>query len=339
VPDEPLVSCLVATYNYGGFVERAVRSALTQAYPADRLEVVVVDDGSTDDTPERLDALVRAEGGRVRVFRQENAGATAALSRAIEEARGELLAVLDADDMWLPGKTRAQVSLLERSPEVGLVYTDMTVVDDDDEVVHPSFFDAFGVEPLEGRPLASLLVKGNFATASSILFRASLREVVHPVPPEIPYADWWLATRVAQFADLACERSEKTVYRLHGRNLTLAVSGEDEAREQRKFTAFRGHFLRYLRAGDMPAAEMLDVCAWIGESARWVSQHLAVPFHELLPVSYEERRSATALAAKARAAARAGQHAEAAALYANALGYAIDSEAARDGMRELREAV
>ena len=350
VGDEPLVSCLIATYDYAEFVERAIRSALDQDYPPDRLEIVVVDDGSTDDTPQRLETLVRAAPARIRVFRQENAGPTLATSRAIAEARGDLLAILDADDMWPPGKTRAQVEWLERSPDVGLAYTDMTVVDEDDRVLHPSFFGAFGVTPLEGRPLGSLLVKGNFATASSIMFRASLKEHCHPIPESAAWEDWyialkiasvaeidwWLAARAAQFAELAYVRSQRTVYRLHGENVTLGARGDQEAREQRKFTAFRRHFLRYLRSGDMAPGEMLDVCEWIGESARWVAAHLEVPLHELLPVSFDDRRTATALAATARAAARNGDHAEAAALYANALGHALDSEAAHEGMCELR---
>src|SRR5204863_3460769 len=215
------------------------------------------------DTPQRLEELVRAEPGRIRVFRQDNAGATLATSRAIAEGRGELLAILDADDMWPAGKTRAQVDLLDRSPDVGLTYTDMTVVAENDALVHRSFFGAYDVEPREGRPVASLIVKGNCATASSIMFRSSLREVVHPIPVEIPYGDWWLAARAAQFAEIACERSQSTIYRLHRENLTLGARGEQEAREQRKFTAFRRHFLRYLRSRDMGPGEMLEVCGWV----------------------------------------------------------------------------
>jgi glycosyltransferase involved in cell wall biosynthesis len=339
VRDAPLVSCLIATYNYGEFIERAVVSALEQDYPPEKLEIVVIDDGSTDDTPERLERIMRAEPGRVRVVRQANTGATGATNRAIAEARGSLLAILDADDMWPPGKTRAQAELLQRSPRVGLAYTDMTVVDEYDEVVQPSFFDAFGVEPLEGSPLTSLLVRGNCATASSIMFRSSLRDVVHPVPPEIPYGDWWIAARVAQVADLSYLRSHKTIYRLHGGNLTLGVTGERETRERRKFTAFRRHFLRHLQARDLPPGEMLDLCDWVVESARWVSRSLRVDLDELLPVSFEERQTATALAARAREAARRGDSAEAASLYANALGHALDSEPAHEGMRELREAI
>jgi glycosyltransferase involved in cell wall biosynthesis len=336
VGEAPLVSCLVATYNYGEFVERAVRSALDQDYPPDRLEIVVVDDGSTDDTPQRLDEIVRAAAGRVRAFRQENAGPTLATSRAIAEARGELLAVLDADDMWPPGKTRAQVELLERRPDAALAYTDMTVVDESDQMVHESFFEAFGVEPLEGRPLASLLVKGNFATASSIMFRSALRDAVHPIPAEVPYGDWWLAARASQFGELAYLATERTTYRLHSENISLGARGEQEVREQRKFTAFRRLFLRYLRRGDMPAGEMLDVCEWIAEAARSVTQRLGVALQDLLPVTYDERRAATALAANARSAARSGDLDAAAALIANSLGNAIDSEPAHDVMRELR---
>ena len=205
-----------------------------------------------------------------------------------------------------------------------------------DELVHRSFFGAYDVEPREGRPVASLIVKGNCATASSIMFRSSLREVVHPIPVEIPYGDWWLATRAAQFAEIACERSQRTMYRLHRENLTLGARGEQEAREQRKFTIFRRHFLRYLRSGDMAPGEMLEVCEWVVDSARWVAAYLDVPWQELVPVSYDERRTATALAAQAREAARSGKHGEAAALYANALGHALDSEATHEGMGELR---
>ncbi|MCV4871952.1 glycosyltransferase family 2 protein, partial [Escherichia coli] len=89
---------IIPTYNYGRFIAAAVESALGQTLgPA---EVIVVDDGSADTTAE----AVARFGGRVRYIRQENAGVCRARNRGVEESRGELIAFLDADDIWEPTK-------------------------------------------------------------------------------------------------------------------------------------------------------------------------------------------------------------------------------------------
>src|SRR5262245_47409787 len=93
-----LVSVLVPTYNRSKLVRRAVESALAQSYR--RLEVLVVDDGSSDDTRQVIEGM----DPRVRYIRQANAGVSAARNRGIAEARGEFVAFLDSDDEWLPWK-------------------------------------------------------------------------------------------------------------------------------------------------------------------------------------------------------------------------------------------
>jgi glycosyltransferase involved in cell wall biosynthesis len=110
------VSVIIPAYNAAATLKRAVSSALTQDHPA--LEIVVVDDGSTDETP----AVISKLGSRVRALRQLNQGVSAARNAGIRAASGELIAFLDADDEWLPGKTRRQVELFARHPQVGLVY-------------------------------------------------------------------------------------------------------------------------------------------------------------------------------------------------------------------------
>jgi glycosyltransferase involved in cell wall biosynthesis len=101
----PLVSAVIPTYNYGQFVAEAVESALAQTYSP--LEVVVVDDGSTDDTAERLQPY----RGRIRYLYQENRGLSGARNAGIRAARGEYVALLDSDDAWKPEKITAQMSL------------------------------------------------------------------------------------------------------------------------------------------------------------------------------------------------------------------------------------
>jgi glycosyltransferase involved in cell wall biosynthesis len=120
-----LVSVIVPTYNRASIIERAICSALSQTYG--NLEVVVVDDGSSDDTR----AVVERMGPRVRYVHQMNAGVAAARNTAMRHGRGEFFAYLDSDDVWLEWKIEAEVAGLRANPDVGIVWTDMIAVDDE----------------------------------------------------------------------------------------------------------------------------------------------------------------------------------------------------------------
>ena len=133
-PGHPgLVSVIIPTYNRERWVAGAVRSVLEQTYSP--VEVIVVDDGSTDGTADALGGF----GDQIRYVRQENAGVSAARNRGMAESRGEFVALLDSDDTWLPWKLRLQVRILREYREVGMVWTDMTAVDPDDRVIHARF--------------------------------------------------------------------------------------------------------------------------------------------------------------------------------------------------------
>lgn len=120
-PDQPLVSIIMPAYNAQRYIGEAIRSVLEQDYP--RLELIVVDDGSTDQTAHEA----RAFGERVRVLEKTNGGAAAARNHGMLVAQGELIAFLDADDIWLPGKLSAQVGFLIKHPEVGMVTSNFLV--------------------------------------------------------------------------------------------------------------------------------------------------------------------------------------------------------------------
>ena len=110
------ISVIIPAWNRAREVCRAIDSALAQTLPP--LEVIVVDDGSTDETPE----VLARYGDRIRVVRQSNQGVAAARNAGIAVARGELLAFLDSDDVWLPRKLELQVARLDADPELGLVH-------------------------------------------------------------------------------------------------------------------------------------------------------------------------------------------------------------------------
>jgi glycosyltransferase involved in cell wall biosynthesis len=114
----PAVSVVIPTYNRAWCLREAVDSALTQEF-AD-FELVVVDDGSTDDTRQ----VLKGYGDRVTVLSLENRGVSAARNAGIAAARGALIAFLDSDDLWLPGKLRRQVEFFASHPEALICQTE-----------------------------------------------------------------------------------------------------------------------------------------------------------------------------------------------------------------------
>jgi len=150
--NQPLVSVVIPTYNYGQFVCEAINSALNQTLPA--CDVIVVDDGSKDDTPDR----VKQFGDRIRYIRQENRGLSAARNTGIRAAQGAWIALLDSDDVWHPQKLERVWRVIQAHPEVSAISTD-------------------GIRFSDVLPLAKSL-SSNLAALRDI----SLRDLVYGVP-------------------------------------------------------------------------------------------------------------------------------------------------------------
>jgi glycosyltransferase involved in cell wall biosynthesis len=125
-PASPRVSIIIPTYNRENFIGEAVASALGQDYQ--EIEVIVVDDGSTDGTEE---VLATFHDPRLVCVRQDNAGRSLARNRAIGIARGEYITFLDSDDYYLPSKVGTQAAFLDANPEFGMAYMSAFCVDDD----------------------------------------------------------------------------------------------------------------------------------------------------------------------------------------------------------------
>lgn len=114
----PAVSVVMPAYNVGPYVGDAIRSALAQTFTD--LEIIVVDDGSKDDTADVVKELARLDP-RVRLVQQPNRGLAGARNTALRAARGEFLALLDSDDLWEPGFLEAQLEILDARPDVDIV--------------------------------------------------------------------------------------------------------------------------------------------------------------------------------------------------------------------------
>jgi glycosyltransferase involved in cell wall biosynthesis len=162
----PLVTVVIPTFNYGHLVGEAVDSALAQTHP--RVEVIVVDDGSTDDTADRLARY----GDRIRVMRQANQGLSAARNAGIRAASGEFVALLDSDDAFHPRKLERQAAAFAARPELTLIGTAhfsdepvawASVPDSPPRVVTP--------------PLDELVTSTRFAPSSAMLRRSAFDAV------------------------------------------------------------------------------------------------------------------------------------------------------------------
>ena len=118
------LTVVIPTYNRADLLGEAIDSVLGQDWPD--LELLVVDDGSTDNTPE----VLASYGDRLRVIRQENAGESAARNTGIRAATTELVALLDSDDYWLPGKLARQMALFDLEPAPDVTFTAYTRIGD-----------------------------------------------------------------------------------------------------------------------------------------------------------------------------------------------------------------
>jgi glycosyltransferase involved in cell wall biosynthesis len=134
--DRALVSVVIPTYNRAHSLSRAVDSVLGQTHGD--VEILLVDDGSKDDTPELVKERYGSER-RVRYLRQENTGVSGARNHGLREATGDFVALLDSDDEWLPWKLEAQLACFRALPHVGMVWTDMMAVDETGKVLYPRF--------------------------------------------------------------------------------------------------------------------------------------------------------------------------------------------------------
>lgn len=126
---QPLVSIVVPSYNHAAYLRQAIDSILAQDYPA--IELIVIDDGSTDGSPE----ILRGYGSRFHWELQPNQGQVATLNRGWLMSRGGILAYLSADDVLLPGAVSAAVECLERNADAALAYCDFNLIDPHSEIV------------------------------------------------------------------------------------------------------------------------------------------------------------------------------------------------------------
>lgn len=213
---EPLVSVVVDNFNYGRFLEEAVRSALDQSYSS--IEVIVVDDGSTDESRD----VIRRFGEDVRTILKANAGQASALNVGIAEAHGEILCFLDSDDRWDANKVAMAVEEMRGlGPDCAMLRHNLRIVD-----VHGTPTGRTALPRVPSRVVEHISVdlvlqqRRNVPTSALVAPRAALARLA-PIP-EAPFrvsADAYLYTHLPRLGSVATIPDVLGSYRVHGCNL------------------------------------------------------------------------------------------------------------------------
>lgn len=214
----PRVSALVPAYNRAKYIREAIESALAQTF--DDLEVVVVDDGSTDNTAEVVRGI---DDPRVRYLHQPNGGVSAALNTACRAAHGEFVAMLGSDDAWLAHQVETLLDVITQQPDASLAYGRAQAMD----AAGRPLPQMLGVSlKYPGRELASLLY-GDCVCGLACLIRKDALERAGGFDERlIANEDWDLWIRMAEFSHFAFRDEILARYRMHPQSLTGAGSAQ-----------------------------------------------------------------------------------------------------------------
>jgi hypothetical protein len=243
--DRPFVSAFGLTYNHEDYVADAIESVLAQDWPADRFEYVLIDDGSTDATAER----VAPYRDRITFIRQENQGINASVNRAVGLLKGDVIVSCSGDDMWPERNVERVVECLRARPDVGFLYGDMEVIDAAGAVRSPSFMQSSGLQAHTGQ-IAGKLLSHNFVPGGSMAMRAALKPAMHPIPPDAAWEDWWFAWALTNVAPVDYVDEVLYRYRQHGENFVFGL--RDRAKLLDRYAdevRFRRYMLGAVRPG------------------------------------------------------------------------------------------
>ena len=230
----PFLSVLIDTYNHEKFIEQAIVSVLEQDFSMKDVEILVVDDGSTDRTPE----ILRKFEPRIRNLRKANGGQASAFNLAIPECQGDIVAFLDGDDWWAKAKLKTVIPVFDANSDIGGVGHGFYMVESEGKVVNtvlPEVERRLSARTPEGARVFGHH-RGFFGTSRMTYRRAILEQMLPVTEGAVIEADEWLFTLAPVLADLMVLKQPLFYYRLHAGNLFL-LSNREEKAHRRKYSS------------------------------------------------------------------------------------------------------
>ncbi|PSF38680.1 glucosyl transferase [Aphanothece hegewaldii CCALA 016] len=218
-PTNPLISVIITNYNYGHFLAQAIESVLHQTYR--NFELIVVDDGSTDDS---FEVIKNYEESLIAIY-QKNAGQGAAFNSGIAKAKGDIICFLDADDYFRKDKLEKVVIAFQKHPEWVQISHSWISVNQDNQVIGRG-----GKTLNKGNVQNLLLKKGRYAMGitSALAYRRAVLQQVLPVSTKLfqvegktftESADTYLTTTIPFYGKVGCIKEPLMFYRMHGKNV------------------------------------------------------------------------------------------------------------------------
>jgi glycosyltransferase involved in cell wall biosynthesis len=213
----PVVTAIVDTFNHEAFIEQALESVFSQEFSANDLEIIVVDDGSTD----RTSVILEKFAARVRILRKKNGGQGSAFNAAIPLARGEIIAFLDGDDWWAKDKLLTVLKKFRSDPRIGVVghgFYEIDEVSGQSRAVVPRFLRHISLRTVEeGIDFRNVM---SFLGTSRVAIRKQILDLVGPIPDALVVeADEFMSTLAVANSQAVLLQQPLTFYRMHGDNL------------------------------------------------------------------------------------------------------------------------
>lgn len=275
------VSIIIPCYNQARFLPKAIESCLAQTH-AD-VEIIVIDDGSPDDTS-AVAACYASAHANVRCIRQKNTGLPGARNRGLSEATGEHICFLDSDDWFEPEKIARQSALLDANPSVGWTYCDITSVDEHGAPMPDQYPIADSKRRLSGNLFDSLIHCGYFQP-HTVMIRRSVLDAVGAFDPALGgYADYDLWLRVACSGHAAVFIPERlAAYRIH----SASMSRDGEHMQSARLGAFKNLVRDFPDRAARGLALLQQAVIDHHESGRVLAQSPAAPSADLLAQIHE----------------------------------------------------
>ena len=198
----PVVSVIIPTYNTAKYIGQTINSVLGQNYKDH--EVIVVDDGSTDNTKEVLEPYME----QIRYIRQKNSGRAGARNTGIKAARGKYIAFLDSDDLWTPGKLAKQVDIMDSNKDIDFLFGDKQRFSDDGTIIFSMFTEKgydenFFGDPLYVRDAYKKLLQEPYIPTGTVIMKKECFDRSGLFDETIYAEDWEFWLRIALFNNLA----------------------------------------------------------------------------------------------------------------------------------------
>jgi glycosyltransferase involved in cell wall biosynthesis len=223
LPENPLVSVLIANYNYARYIGETLESVLGQTYP--HFEAIVCDDGSSDNSCEVITTYLQKDP-RIKLIRKQNGGIATALNAAYRESQGEIVCILDADDLWMPTKLQNVVEKFKSNSKCGFVIHNVIEIDGQGKNIKPT---PLMQQLASGWMAPDVLDNGGFIEnippASALSIRREVAELIFPINETMKrHVDGLIIFLALLVVEVRAIPEVLSKFRLHGANTTSVAA-------------------------------------------------------------------------------------------------------------------